>query len=163
MIAAVVTLLEGDKMLSRRTATVLGLAMLVAGCAASPGGGGGPVKSAYTFTATLSGSQEVPPTGSPGTGTATVTLYPGNWITWSVVYSGLSGPAVAAHFHGPAKAGGNAPPVIKLGPDLDSPITGASEVTDDQIYDLKGGNWYVNIHTPANPGGEIRGQLTRVN
>ena len=146
-------------MLSRRGAAALVLGLLAAGCAAS-GGGGGPIKTTYTFTATLNAAQVVPPTGSSGTGTATVTLYPGNWITWSVTYRGLSGPAVAAHFHGPAKPGANAPPVIRLGPDLADPITGSSQVTDDQIADLKGGNWYVNIHTAAFPDGEIRGQVT---
>lgn len=148
-------------MLSRRNAAALLVATLVAGCAAS-GGGGGPIKTVATFTAALSAAQEVPPNGSAGTGMATVTLYPGNWITWSVTYRGLTGPAMAAHFHGPAKAGSNAPVVIKLGPDLDSPITGAAVITDDQLYDLKGGNWYVNIHTAAHPDGEIRGQVTPV-
>jgi hypothetical protein len=148
-------------MLSRRGVAGLLLGLLVAGCAAS-GGGGGPIKTTYTFTASMTGAQEVPPTGSAGTGTATVTLYPGNWITWSVTYRGLSGPAVAAHFHGPAGPGSNAPPVIRLGPDLASPITGSAEVTDNQIADLKAGNWYVNIHTAANPNGEIRGQVTLV-
>jgi hypothetical protein len=149
-------------MLSRRRAAALVLALLAAGCEASPGGGGGPIKTAYTFTATLSGAQEVPPTTGAGTGTATVTLYPGNWITWTVTYKGLSGPPVAAHFHGPGKPGSNAPVAVQLGPDLHSPISGAAEVSDDQVADLRGGNWYVNVHTAANPSGEIRGQVIPV-
>jgi len=43
--------------------------------------------------------------------------------------------------------------------DLTSPITGSASVTDAQAADLRAGKWYVNVHTAANPGGEIRGQV----
>ncbi len=64
-----------------------------------------------------------------------------------------------AHFHGPAAAGVNAPPIITM-KTLPSPIKGTATLTDAQIDDLKAGNWYFNVHTAAHPPGEIRGQLS---
>ena len=149
----------------RRAVAVLAMAAVTAGCAAnpSPGGGGGPIRSVRAFAAQLSGAEVVPPVGGGGSGTAAVTLYPGGkWMTWEVDYVGLSGPATAAHFHGPAAAGANAGVAVGLGPNLDSPIVGSAEVTDAQAADLVAGRWYVNIHTAANPNGELRGQVTPV-
>src|SRR5207253_11368985 len=54
-----------------------------------------------SFSATMPGGQEVPPTPSPGTGTASATLDPDGTLHWTVSYQNLSGPATAAHFHGP--------------------------------------------------------------
>ena len=113
------------------------------------------------FTGQLSGAQEVPPTRSSGTGTATATLFPStNALTWKVEYSGLSGPATAGHIHGPAAPGANAPVVLPFANPA-SPINGGATLTDAQKTDLMAGAWYVNLHTAANPGGEIRGQLQR--
>jgi hypothetical protein len=113
------------------------------------------------FTTTLKGSEETPPTTSKGTGKVTAALDTTNKVfTYKVTYSGLTGPATAAHFHGPAAPGASAPPVVPVPPTaLASPITGKATLTDEQIADLKAGKWYFNIHTAANPGGEIRGQL----
>ncbi len=85
----------------------------------------------------------------------------GKTITWTVTYSGLSGPAKAAHFHGPAPAGKAAGVVVPITGDLSSPITGRAALNDGQIGDLRAGQWYVNIHTEKVPGGEIRGQVER--
>jgi hypothetical protein len=63
---------------------------------------------------------------------------------------------MAAHFHGPAAFGANASPTIPIAKP-ESPITGSAVLTDAQIADLQAGNWYFNVHTAANPGGEIRG------
>ena len=113
------------------------------------------------FATTLKGADEVPPTTSKGTGKVTAALDTTNKLfTYKVTYSGLSGPAVAAHFHGPAAPGANAPPVVPVPKSaLASPISGKATLTDAQVADLKAGKWYFNIHTAANPGGEIRGQL----
>lgn len=80
-------------------------------------------------------------------------------LTWSVSYSGLSGPVAASHFHGPAAAGANAGVVVPATVTT-NPITGSAQLTDVQIADLLAGKWYYNIHTAANRGGEIRGQVT---
>jgi hypothetical protein len=81
-------------------------------------------------------------------------------LTWTVTYSGLTGDASAAHFHGPAAPGANAPVIIPIGMgSVPNPSTGSKVLTDDQIADLLAGKWYVNVHTKANPGGEIRGQV----
>jgi hypothetical protein len=80
-------------------------------------------------------------------------------LTWSVEYSGLSGPATAAHIHGPADPGADAGVVVPFNGNLASPIKGSATLTDTQIAQLEAGKWYVNIHTAANKGGEIRGQL----
>ena len=80
-------------------------------------------------------------------------------LTWTVEYSGLSGPATAAHIHGPADPGADAGVVVPFTGNLASPIKGSATLTDTQIAQLEAGKWYVNIHTAANKGGEIRGQL----
>src|SRR5215475_7526251 len=68
-----------------------------------------------SFSATLTGAQEVPPTTSPGTGSASATLDPDGTLHWTVSYQNLSGPATAAHFHGPATPGLNAGVVVNIG------------------------------------------------
>jgi hypothetical protein len=99
---------------------------------------------------------------SSGKGTATATLDTNTkTLTWTVDYSGLSGPATAAHIHGPADPGANAGIVIPFTGNLASPIKGSATLTDAQMAQLEAGKWYVNIHTEANKPGEIRGQLVR--
>lgn len=115
-----------------------------------------------TFHATLSAAQEVPPKKSSGTGTLSATLNPSTrTLTYTVTYSGLTGPATAAHFHGPAAAGHNAGVQVPVKGSLASPIKGSAKLTSTQVTQLEGGQWYFNIHTKANPGGEIRGQVTK--
>ena len=75
-------------------------------------------------------------------------------MTWTINYSGLNGPATAAHFHSPAEAGKNVPPTVPLSGKLDSPIKGEATLTDAQAKDLKDGKMYFNVHTAANKGGE---------
>jgi hypothetical protein len=112
------------------------------------------------FTTPLNGASEVPPTDSKGTGTAEADFDNATGqFTYEVRYSGLTGPAVAAHFHGPAAAGANAPPIIAIKA-LASPIKGTAKLTPDQAKELMAGKWYFNIHTAAHGPGEIRGQLT---
>ena len=114
------------------------------------------------FKADLSGTSEVPPVTSPGTGSATAALDPATkTLTWTVTYSGLSGPATAGHIHGPAAPGANAGVLIPFKPPLESPIKGSATLTDAQISDLEAGRTYINLHTAAHPPGEIRGQLVR--
>jgi hypothetical protein len=114
-----------------------------------------------TFKGTLSGAAEVPPTTSTGNGTATVTFDPATKMaTYNVTYSGLSGPAAAAHIHCGAAAGANSGVAVPF-PSTASPIAGTATLTDAQAADLEAGKCYVNIHTAANKGGELRAQLTK--
>ena len=112
------------------------------------------------FTAKLDGASETPPNDSKGTGEAHAVLdTTSRKLTWTVSYSGLTGAAVAAHFHGPAPVGKAAPVAVPMKPPLASPIKGSADLSDIQIGNLRGGLWYVNVHTAAHPAGEIRGQL----
>ncbi len=113
-----------------------------------------------TVTTKLTGSSEVPPLTTEASGAAEATLTAGNVLTWKVTYMGLSGPAMGAHFHGPAIAGQNAAVVIPMTGSLASPISGSVTLTPGQTTDLLAGKWYINLHTAANPNGEIRGQLS---
>ncbi|PBC03157.1 CHRD domain-containing protein [Mesorhizobium sp. WSM3860] len=113
------------------------------------------------YNATLDGSQQSPPVTTKGKGTATFTFDTAKKkLSWNVKYSGLSGTATAAHIHGPAASGENAPPVIPF-KKLKSPIKGSATLTDAQAADLEAGKYYVNVHTKANPDGEIRGQIEK--
>ena len=117
---------------------------------------------AEKFKATLDGKSESPPNASAGTGTADIDYDPASKkLTWKLTYSGLSGPATAAHFHGPAEAGKNAGVAVAIPNATTSPAEGSATLTDAQAADLLAGKLYVNIHTAANPGGEIRGQVTK--
>src|SRR6188472_2331773 len=112
--------------------------------------------------ATLDGKSEVPPNASAATGTADIDYDPASKkLSWKVTYSGLSGPATAAHFHGPAEAGKNSAVAVPIPNAGTSPVEGSATLTDAQAADLTAGKYYVNIHTAANPGGEIRGQVTK--
>ncbi|HEU4661374.1 MAG TPA: CHRD domain-containing protein [Pseudolabrys sp.] len=113
------------------------------------------------FKATMKASNEVPPTKSKGTGSVTATLDTASKkLSWKGSYKGLTGPATAAHFHGPAGPGKNAAVAVPISPNS-SPFEGSATLTDAQIKDLEAGMWYVNIHTAANKAGEIRGQLRK--
>lgn len=129
-------------------------ALAIAGCGmmnSSKGAGG-------AMTVPLSGQNEVPPNASGGSGTGKVEL-DGNVIKWTVTYSGTSGPITAGHFHGPAAAGANAGVVVPFAGPLASPIVGSATLTPAQVDQVKQGLWYINLHTAANPGGELRGQV----
>jgi CHRD domain-containing protein len=111
---------------------------------------------------TLDGKSEVPPNASTGTGTADLDYDPASKkLSWKLTYTGLSGPATAAHFHGPAEAGKNAGVAVGIPNVTSSPVEGSATLTDAQAADLVAGKYYINIHTAANPGGEIRGQVTK--
>lgn len=118
-----------------------------------------------TYKADLKGSSEVPPNTTSGTGSGTVTIDSATHkITYNVTFSGLTGPATAAHIHGPAPAGKNAGVMVWLstkGKTATSPISGSATLTAAQASDLANGLCYINVHTAANPGGEIRGQLMK--
>ena len=117
------------------------------------------------FKADMNGSSEVPPTTTSGKGTVNATYDPATKVlTWEGNFSGLTGPATAAHFHGPAEVGKNAAPEIWIsekGQNITSPFKGQATLTDAQANDLQNGMLYANVHTEANKAGEIRGQVVK--
>ncbi|MGA7160984.1 MAG: CHRD domain-containing protein [Bacteroidota bacterium] len=136
---------------------------------ANPGGeirGQVLLKSGVGFTAMLDSAQETPaPVGSvPGTGTLWVTLGTNGQITYGGTVTGLSGAITASHFH--AGAVGVAGGVVKGVSFTGTAVSGTwtttdatQPLTDLLLRDLVKGNLYFNVHTSANPGGEIRGQV----
>lgn len=116
-----------------------------------------------TMTVPLTGAQQVPPVQTSGHGSADLTYDPSTRVlTWTITYSGLSGPATMAHIHGPAPSGKNAGVEVWLsqhGQQATSPIKGQATLTPAQAQQLMAGDTYINVHTQAHPGGEIRGQI----
>lgn len=114
-----------------------------------------------SMKADLKATNEVPPTDSKGSGAVTATYDTATkTLTWKGNYSGLSGPATAAHFH-TGEAGKNGGVTIPIGGADNSPFEGKATLTDAQEADLMAGRLYVNIHTAAHKAGEIRGQVTK--
>lgn len=112
------------------------------------------------LSAMLSGTEEVPANSSPGTGMLEATYdSDSNVLNFTVTYDGLTGEPTAAHFHGPAAPGENAPPAVPVEGSLASPISGTATLTDAQEAELLGGQWYFNVHTAQYPDGELRGQV----
>lgn len=107
---------------------------------------------------TLTGDQEVPPVTTAAKGDGVITVGEDKSVTGSVTTTGVD--AIAAHIH-LAEPGKNGPPVITLvksGEDKWTTPPGA-KLTDEQYRSFKAGHLYVNVHSPKNKGGEIRGQL----
>lgn len=140
--------------LERRT-IVTGLALMVAGCASLQ-----PEAHLAAFSAQMTGLNQVPSVRTVAGGRLDAVLDKTTRLfRWKLSYTGLSGPATAGHFHGPAAIGANGGVALSLGGALRSPMEGRATLTAVQAAELLAGKWYVNIHTAAHPGGEIRGQM----
>ena len=129
------------------------------GCSHMAGGSSAPAASlTETYTATLTPGEEVPPAAnSKGSGSFEMKLdIRTNEFTWKLSHSGMTGPATAAHIHGPGAKGANAGVVVPL-----TGMEGKGKLTQAQYGDLAAGLYYVNVHSAQYPGGEIRGQLAR--
>jgi hypothetical protein len=143
----------GDR-ISRRTWLPLGAAMIFAVAAL---GSYSCIATAADIKVVLSGDQEVPPVKSAGHGTGTITVGADGSVTGSVTTADISG--TAAHIHEAAKDK-NGPviiPFLKDGNTYKAPA--GAKLSELQLASLRAGNLYINVHTAANPGGEIRGQL----
>jgi len=115
-----------------------------------------------SFKADLKGASEVPAVTSQGTGNVTATYdTASNRLTWKGTVSGLSGNATAAHFHGPAEPGKNAGVMVPAPGVTTGAFEGSATLTDDQAKALTAGQTYFNVHTAANPNGELRGQVVK--
>ena len=113
------------------------------------------------FKADLKASNEVPPNDSKGSGALTATYDDASKkLSWKGNVSGLSGPATAAHFHA-GDPGKNGAVVVPIAGADKGAFEGSATLTDAQAADMMAGKWYVNVHTAANKGGELRGQLTK--
>ena len=135
-------------------AGAVGVVILAAGLPASA--------ETLTYKIALAPTNEVPPVPTRATGSAEVTYDSATrMVTWNITHSGLSAAATAAHFHGPATALANAPVIVVFMGNLGSPIKGSATLTPDQAAQFLSGDWYINIHTPAYPGGELRGQVPK--
>jgi len=119
-----------------------------------PGAG---VANASDVLVTLTGANEVPPVTTGASGTGRISVTDDGTVSGSVSTSGIA--ATAAHIHegAPGKNGGV---VIALTRDGDAfKVPEGSKLNEAQLASFKAGNLYVNVHSAANPKGEIRAQL----
>lgn len=142
---------------------VVGLGFVIAVTAASAGTSSHATE--LRLTTAMTSVEEVPaPTGNVsaarGTFTATVTKSgTGATLAWQLSFSGMSGRANAAHIHTGAR--GQAGPVsVPLCGPCDSGASGNATITPTVLQAIQTGGAYANIHTPTNPAGEIRGQIS---
>jgi len=118
----------------------------------------------FNLNSTIDGAQETPPTGSLATGTGTMTYDDvSNLLSWTITFSGIATGITNAHFHGPA-AFGVGPAGVQLGIPFTAGLTAdtlinSGVITEAQEAQLLGGLWYINLHSVAFGGGEIRGQV----
>jgi CHRD domain len=128
-------------------------ALLAAGCAqvSSPAPSGSNV--------ILNGNQEVPPVSTAATGSGTIKVLMDRSVSGSVMTSGVAGTAAHIHLGAP---GQNGPVIVPLNRTADNTwsVPPSIRLNDTQYEAFGLGNLYVNVHSAANPGGEIRGQLT---
>lgn len=149
-------------MSTRRHVTRLSLAAILVAAAALSGCSMMERQSnLVAFTTQLRAGNEVPPNTSQGSGSVDAVFNKDtNLFRWKVNYTGLTGPATAAHFHGPAAVGANAGVALAWPSPVRSPLEGRATLTPAQAADLLAGRWYANIHTAAYAAGEVRGQMT---
>ena len=126
-------------------------ATIFAGCAGMGMSGGDMVK--------LSGAQEVPIVSTPASGSGTITVNSDGSVSGSITTTGVAG--VAAHIHEGAM-GSNGPVIVPLVKTADNvwSVPAGAKLTDAQLASYKAGKLYVNVHSAANKGGEIRAQIT---
>lgn len=107
---------------------------------------------------TLSGAEEVPPVQSAAKGTGTITVNDDKTVSGSVTTTGIKGTMAHIHEGAAGKNGGVALPLEKKS-DNEWAVPAGAKLTDAQLKAYKAGDLYVNVHSEAHKGGEIRGQL----
>jgi hypothetical protein len=114
-----------------------------------------------SLNANLAAAATVPSNSSAGTGSGKFTYNTDTkQLKYTIVFKNLTGAATAAHVHGPASPTETAKSIVTF-PIPESPITGTATLTPNQETDLLAGRYYVDVHTSANPSGELRGQIIR--
>jgi hypothetical protein len=140
-------------------AVVASAALALAGCE-TMGSAWDSTKSFFSGSnVTLSGEEEVPPVKTSASGSGTITVKDDKTVSGSVTTTGVVG--TAAHIH-LAPKGRNGPVIVPLTKSSDGntwTVPDGRKLTDAQYEAYKAGNLYVNVHSAANKGGEIRGQL----
>jgi hypothetical protein len=113
---------------------------------------------AQSMNVTLAGSQEVPPVTTSASGKGSIMVGPDGSVSGSVTTSGVD--ATMAHIH-EAPMGQNGPVIVPFAKTADNiwSVPAGAKLTTAQLQSLKSGNLYINVHSAANKGGEIRGQL----
>ncbi|HEY4081907.1 MAG TPA: CHRD domain-containing protein [Burkholderiaceae bacterium] len=106
----------------------------------------------------LTGAQEVPPVDTKATGMSSITIAADGTVSGSVSAPGV--PGIMAHIHLAAR-GVNGPVIVPLTKSTNDvwEVPAGAKLTDDQMKAYQAGNLYVNVHTEAHKGGEIRAQL----
>lgn len=107
----------------------------------------------------LTGAQEVPPVSTSATGSGSIMVADDGAVTGSVKTTGVVG--TAAHIHTGEK-GVNGPPIITLTKTADGvwSVPPGAKLSAEQAKLYKAGGLYVNVHSEAHKGGEVRTQLT---
>jgi hypothetical protein len=147
-----------------RTRAVIPALALAGALVATVGASARPQATNIQIRTVMNAAQEVPsPTGAVsnarGTFSATVTKSEtGASVSWQMSFNGLTANAIAAHIHTGA-VGSPGPVVLALCGPCTSPASGTGVLTQATLEAIQAGTAYVNVHTPTNPGGEIRGQL----
>ncbi len=123
---------------------------------------GGRRASPIMIGAKLTAAEEVPAqvvknTKAHGSFTGDIT---GKKLTFTLTFTGLTGPATAAHIH-LAGMGKSGPVVVPLCGPCKSPVKGTATLTASVLAALPKHDLYVNVHTAKNPAGEIRGQVAK--
>ena len=120
----------------------------------------GAADSPRAATQTLTGAAEVPPVATSASGRGNIAVRPDGSVTGSVVVSGMT--PTMAHIHvGPA--GSNGPVIVPLERTSDNTfsVPAGARLTEAQQESYRTGSLYVNVHSAAHPGGEVRAQLNR--
>ena len=133
----------------RRAAVVAAAALLAAGAG---------LASAATVHVTLKGSHEVPPVKTMARGSGTIEVAADGAVSGKIATRGIKGTMAHIHHGAPGTEG---PPIISLvaGPHGTWVVPAGSKLSPAQYKEFLAGNLYVNVHSEAHPGGEIRGQF----
>ncbi|HEX4986088.1 MAG TPA: CHRD domain-containing protein [Burkholderiales bacterium] len=139
---------------SRKSNIATGVAFLLAGALTA----GAVPANAVTIHVTLSGDQEVPPVRTAASGEGSFSIGDDRSVSGSVTTKGVKGTMAHIHEAAPGQNGGVAVPLTRKSGD-EWTVPAGARLTDEQFEAFKAGNLYVNVHSDANKGGEIRGQL----